>query len=412
MKAKETYKFKAEDFVPFEFTEAMIMNGIDPIEVMTECVKGEGQIGEALVHVTKELAQKWLDNGNYNRSINQTVVNKRAKDMEAGMWILLNHGIGFDRDGMLMDGQHTLTAFMVSELTSIKLMVTTNIDKSAMWSCIDVIKKNIAHQIEGLEERVVNRIEPTILVGAFINSLARLGTFTVLTLGIYQDKMDKCNHRKSMEWVMNLIETKLPKDKKTALLYSNVLRAHDSIVNSDSNEAEKAKQLTRLERFCQICQGVEAELGAKEEWAFKMYLYLHNEHMKDNRSSRGGGKNEAQGGGAPRKMLYLKINRMLHAHMTYAPFQPTAIVRMAITEHFPFPEELAGMTKRIANKKSQRNEAALKKATKDAITARKKAMAQLNTKGITPSDLDEIIKGITPEKKLQEPELSKEPELA
>lgn len=75
------------------------------------------KITHAIVMVTPEMAERWLTFNTHNRKIRQSVVAKYRADMEAGLWTMAADPIRFDRDGVLLDGQHRLIA--LSELPEV-----------------------------------------------------------------------------------------------------------------------------------------------------------------------------------------------------------------------------------------------------------------------------------------------------
>jgi hypothetical protein len=81
-----------------------------------------------VILVTPELAARWLEQNTHNRHIYKSVVDSYARDMKMGMWVVNNQGIGFDDDGMLLDGQHRLLAVIQSG-TPTKILVIFGIDK-------------------------------------------------------------------------------------------------------------------------------------------------------------------------------------------------------------------------------------------------------------------------------------------
>ena len=64
-----------------------------------------------IVNVTPELAQRWLTEcNNFNRPINQAVVDMYARQIQSGLWRRTHQGVAFDANGTLIDGQHRLMA--------------------------------------------------------------------------------------------------------------------------------------------------------------------------------------------------------------------------------------------------------------------------------------------------------------
>lgn len=65
--------------------------------------------GEVLL-VTPEIAKAWLDQNINNRRLQKRMVETFARDMKEGNWGLTYDPIRFDKDGILIDGQHRLAA--------------------------------------------------------------------------------------------------------------------------------------------------------------------------------------------------------------------------------------------------------------------------------------------------------------
>jgi hypothetical protein len=97
-----------------------------------------------VTEVTPQLAAEWLSSNTFNRTISTPLVKKYANDMAAGFWTLNHQGIAFDDSGTLVDGQHRLSAVVMSGVT-IKIMVTygssrVGIDELRVRHAADVIK--------------------------------------------------------------------------------------------------------------------------------------------------------------------------------------------------------------------------------------------------------------------------------
>lgn len=84
-------------------------------EAMTEMASTK--ITHAIVMVTPEMAERWLLANTHNRKVRQQTVARYRADMEAGLWTMAADPIRFDRDGVLLDGQHRLIA--LSELPEV-----------------------------------------------------------------------------------------------------------------------------------------------------------------------------------------------------------------------------------------------------------------------------------------------------
>lgn len=73
--------------------------------------------------IDSDQAKEYLKQNKSNRPLRERTVSRYAKDMKAGRWRLTCQGIGFDRHGALMDGQHRLHAVILSGATIVCLVV-------------------------------------------------------------------------------------------------------------------------------------------------------------------------------------------------------------------------------------------------------------------------------------------------
>lgn len=87
----------------------------------------DGQIGSGVFVITPEVAEAWLlERNTDNRPLSSATVRNYARQIAKGDWRITHQGIGFDRDGVLMDGQHRLQAIVDSE-TAVPMMVSWNL---------------------------------------------------------------------------------------------------------------------------------------------------------------------------------------------------------------------------------------------------------------------------------------------
>ncbi len=80
--------------------------------------------------VTPELAVKWLEGNTHNREIRPALVERYARMMANGRWVLNGESIIFDVTGKLLDGQHRLWACFESK-TPFETVVITDVDPDA-----------------------------------------------------------------------------------------------------------------------------------------------------------------------------------------------------------------------------------------------------------------------------------------
>ena len=87
------------------------------LETEEAALMASTKIMHAIVMVTPDMATRWLTCNTHNRKVRQSVVARYRADMEAGLWTMAADPIRFDRDGILIDGQHRLIA--LSELPEV-----------------------------------------------------------------------------------------------------------------------------------------------------------------------------------------------------------------------------------------------------------------------------------------------------
>jgi hypothetical protein len=75
---------------------------------------------------TPDMATKYLETMNGNRSVRQNKVDFYASQMRAGLWRETHQGIAFSDDGALVDGQHRMWAIVESG-RAVKIMVTRGV---------------------------------------------------------------------------------------------------------------------------------------------------------------------------------------------------------------------------------------------------------------------------------------------
>lgn len=82
-----------------------------------------------IVNISPEIAEQYLKTNANNRKLNDKRVRQYAEDMSNGKWQLNGESIKFNKSGMLIDGQHRLSAIIKSG-TSVQMLVTWGIDDS------------------------------------------------------------------------------------------------------------------------------------------------------------------------------------------------------------------------------------------------------------------------------------------
>lgn len=84
-------------------------------------------------YITPKKAAEYLEHNKLNRAIRSRHLELLIREMKAGNWKLTHQGIAFDEAGNLLDGQHRLTAVVLSGVT-IQSMVTRDLPQQAARS--------------------------------------------------------------------------------------------------------------------------------------------------------------------------------------------------------------------------------------------------------------------------------------
>lgn len=81
----------------------------------------------SVVHVTPEIAERWLGKNKVNRNVRNAKVAQYARDMSNGNWQITGEAIKFSQEGRLLDGQHRLLAIVESGAT-VAMFVVRGLD--------------------------------------------------------------------------------------------------------------------------------------------------------------------------------------------------------------------------------------------------------------------------------------------
>ncbi|MDQ1738084.1 MAG: hypothetical protein QOH56_4335 [Pseudonocardiales bacterium] len=82
------------------------------------------KISTAIIEVTPDTARRWLESNNtHNRKLSPMRTAQYAQDMASGRWSFNGEALQFDRDGVLLNGQHRLSAIVVCGIPQTFLIV-------------------------------------------------------------------------------------------------------------------------------------------------------------------------------------------------------------------------------------------------------------------------------------------------
>lgn len=99
--------------------------------------------------ITPEIAQQYLKMNTMNRKLNFAAVSRIAQSITNGKFVTTNIGIGFDKNGVLTDGQTRLNA-IVRANKSVKMFVARGLDPMARIVCDTNSVRTPAHSLQML----------------------------------------------------------------------------------------------------------------------------------------------------------------------------------------------------------------------------------------------------------------------
>lgn len=115
-----------------------------------------GKVSYDLTKITPELAAAWLENTNTrNRRIREHRVNELAKDMASGRWHDTMEPIKFDKNGVLLDGQHRLAAIVAAGVP-IEMLVIRGLEPEVQDYMDIGMKRSVADSL-ALEGSIKSR---------------------------------------------------------------------------------------------------------------------------------------------------------------------------------------------------------------------------------------------------------------
>lgn len=109
--------------------------------------------------ITPNRATKLLEHNknNYRMSISNSTIENLVYELTHGQWKATTQGIGFDTDGILVDGQHRLIAIQKSGITVDKQLVCYGLEPSSKLK-IDVGKKRTLADLSQISSRIISTI--------------------------------------------------------------------------------------------------------------------------------------------------------------------------------------------------------------------------------------------------------------
>lgn len=140
-----------------------------------------------------------------NRRVVQSIVQKYATDMKNGMWGRNHQGLAFDKNDILVDGQHRLWAVIESD-TPVMMLVTTGLDREAQLT-IDLGKPRSTVDVAVIAGMTTVRSAHV----AVLKALLRGSTTTRSPMTRVEEIEALNRHQNAIEFAMTLFpSTRMP----------------------------------------------------------------------------------------------------------------------------------------------------------------------------------------------------------
>lgn len=120
--------------------------------------KCDTDIEDVRLNITPELAALMLElNTDNPRTLNKTNLNTLKEELIKDRWIPTCQGIGFDTNGLLINGQHELTACVETGVPLLNQLVSFNLPVEAR-NKIDLGKKRDLSDITGINRNIITTV--------------------------------------------------------------------------------------------------------------------------------------------------------------------------------------------------------------------------------------------------------------
>jgi len=263
-----------------------------------------GPVVERMV-ITPDQALEWLEKTNTNnRKVSDKHVQRLARDMTDGKWVLTHAGIAFDPEGTLLDGQHRLWAICFSGV-AIEMFVWRNVEPQSMMAIDSGKARSLADilNIAGENGDVSKNHLATLRA-----MLSGFGNPPVLSPSEASETLRR-HHEAIAFAVANLPTVTSARGVNTAITRAVVARAYYSVDRA------------MLKNFCRkLTTGI---VTSGDEGI----VVLLRQHLQENR-----------GGSYSQRMLrYGKVQRVLSA---WLKGENPSRIYPASAEQFPLPEEV------------------------------------------------------------------------
>ena len=212
-----------------------------------------------IVNVTPKLAREWLSRNIFNRPINQDLVQMYVQQIENDLWRLTHQGCGFTTFGSLLDGQHRLTAIIITGKT-LPMRVTIN-QPEENFEFIDNgrNRSNLETMRMGQRDQTLNSAHSNVLK-AFLagRSCKTTNQWSSAELNIAYDR-----YKKPVEFVVDLFHGNKDKWISTptvlgvisrAFCYTTAERIREFVLLLTNSTEPQTESITVLREFLRNCR--------------------------------------------------------------------------------------------------------------------------------------------------------------
>ncbi len=171
--------------------------------------------------VTPQMAHVWLThNTNNYRKLSSANIKNLKDELIGGVWMATTQGVGFDVNGVLVDGQNRLTAILQTGITAEDMLVCYNLPEDAKFK-IDVGRKRTLADHTQLPSKVIATVRVPFRAmghtGNYINNLTfmrkylegSLGKLAIELHGICPDVRGVVGHGIRSGLIMSILSGKI-----------------------------------------------------------------------------------------------------------------------------------------------------------------------------------------------------------
>lgn len=110
----------------------------------------------AIVEITPRIAREWLKANTQNRPLRPSHVETLRSSFERGEYVQTHQGIAFSDEGVLIDGQHRLTAIsLLPDGYSFPMLVTRGLDRDTAFPVVDAVQaKRTTSDVLGVDRGI------------------------------------------------------------------------------------------------------------------------------------------------------------------------------------------------------------------------------------------------------------------